>query len=55
MTNTFKELLSKINIDSEDALLEISEKIFIDKPISKIKEKATKETSMTCLLESNKS
>lgn len=43
MNTTFKELLSSINIDSEDALLEISDKIFIDKPISAIKEKVTKE------------
>ena len=43
MNTTFKELLSGINIDSEDALLEVSDKIFIDKPMSEIKEKATKE------------
>ncbi|GAL64870.1 MAG: hypothetical protein ABJD66_02570 [Cellulophaga sp.] len=43
MNTTFKELLSDTNIDSEDALLEVSDRIFIDKPISQIKEKATKE------------
>jgi hypothetical protein len=41
--NTFKEILENINVDSEEALWAISDKIFIDKPIEIIKEQSTKE------------
>ena len=39
--NTFKEILNNIPVESEKALLEISDKVFINEPIREIKDKAT--------------
>jgi hypothetical protein len=43
MNETFKEILKDIDIESEDAILVISDKIFITETIQAIKEKATEE------------
>jgi tRNA nucleotidyltransferase (CCA-adding enzyme) len=43
MNQTIKEILKDIDIESEDAILAISENLFINEPISGIKEKATAE------------